>query len=99
MRRNALYRRATESDPDYALAFFDLGNVLDELQKVEEAVAAYERALKLVPRYADAHYNLALAYRARERASPRPAALADVRRTRSEWPVGKPRQGAVTQNP
>ena len=58
----ALYRRATDADPEYALAFFDLGNVLDELQRLPEAIAAYERALKLVPQYADAHYNLALAY-------------------------------------
>ena len=36
--------------------------MLDELQQLNGAVAAYERALKLVPRYADAHYNLALAY-------------------------------------
>ena len=57
-----LYRRATEADPRYALAFFDLGNVLDEMQRVAEATAAYERAVELLPHYADAHYNLALAY-------------------------------------
>ena len=27
-------RRATEADPEYALAFFDLGNVLDEQQRL-----------------------------------------------------------------
>jgi tetratricopeptide (TPR) repeat protein len=57
-----MYRRATLSDPDYALAFFDLGNVLDENLKLREAIAAYKRAVELVPQYADAHYNLALAY-------------------------------------
>ncbi|HEV2274868.1 MAG TPA: tetratricopeptide repeat protein, partial [Acidobacteriaceae bacterium] len=56
------YRRATVSDPNYALAFFDLGNVLDELQRLPEAIEAYRRAIRLVPSYADAHYNLALAY-------------------------------------
>ena len=30
--------------------------------RLAEAVEAYERALELVPQYADAHYNLALAY-------------------------------------
>ena len=55
------YRRATEADPDYALAFFDLGNVLDELKRLQDAIAAYQRAIALVPQYADAHYNLALA--------------------------------------
>jgi tetratricopeptide (TPR) repeat protein len=37
----SLYRRATIADPKYALAFFDLGNVLDELQRLPEAIAAY----------------------------------------------------------
>ena len=46
------------------LAFFDLGNVLDELQRLDESIAAYRQAVALAPRYADAHYNLALAYRA-----------------------------------
>jgi tetratricopeptide (TPR) repeat protein len=57
-----LYRRATEADPSYVLAFFDLGNVLDELQRPDESISAYSQALLLAPRYADAHYNLALAY-------------------------------------
>lgn len=61
LRAEQLYRMATESDANYALAFFDLGNVLDELKRVGEAVVAYQRALALQPRYADAHYNLALA--------------------------------------
>jgi tetratricopeptide (TPR) repeat protein len=57
-----LYRRATEVDSGYVLAFFDLGNVLDELQRPDESIAAYRQAVVLSPRYADAHYNLALAY-------------------------------------
>lgn len=56
------YRRATEADPEYALAFFDLGNVLDELHRLDDSISAYQSALKLLPQYADAHYNLALAY-------------------------------------
>jgi tetratricopeptide (TPR) repeat protein len=67
-----LYRRATVADPKYALAFFDLGNVLDELQRLPEAIAAYTTAIGLVPHYGDAHYNVALAY---ERTGERRAAL------------------------
>ena len=51
-----------ETDPGYVLAFFDLGNVLDELERPDESIAAYQRAVALAPRYADAHYNLALAF-------------------------------------
>jgi tetratricopeptide (TPR) repeat protein len=57
-----LYRRATEIDSTYVLAFFDLGNVLDELQRPDESITAYRKAIALAPGYADAHYNLALAY-------------------------------------
>jgi tetratricopeptide (TPR) repeat protein len=67
-----LYRTATEKDPGYVLAFFDLGNVLDELERPDESIAAYQRAVELAPRYADAHYNLALAF---ERKGERRAAL------------------------
>jgi tetratricopeptide (TPR) repeat protein len=56
------YRHAVASDPRYALAYFDLGNVLDETGRIAEAVAAYSTAVRLAPTYADAHYNLALAY-------------------------------------
>jgi TPR repeat protein len=61
-RAEELYRQATEADASYVLAFFDLGNVLDELQRPDESIAAYKRAIALAPGYADAHYNLALAY-------------------------------------
>ena len=61
-----------DKDPSYVLAFFDLGNVLDELERPDESIAAYQRAVELAPRYADAHYNLALAF---ERKGERRAAL------------------------
>ncbi|PYX78066.1 MAG: hypothetical protein DMG66_06225, partial [Acidobacteria bacterium] len=39
-----------------------LGNVLDETGRLADAVNAYRQAISLAPTYADAHYNLALAY-------------------------------------
>ena len=44
------------------MAYFDLGNVLDETGRVAEAIQAYNTALQLAPTYGDAHYNVALAY-------------------------------------
>jgi tetratricopeptide (TPR) repeat protein len=51
-----------EIDPRYALGYFDLGNVLDETGRLADAVVAYRTAIEIAPTYADAHYNLALAY-------------------------------------
>ena len=39
-----------------------MANVLDETGRVAEAIQTYTAALQLAPTYADAHYNLALAY-------------------------------------
>jgi tetratricopeptide (TPR) repeat protein len=80
-----LYRRATAADPNYALAFFDLGNVLDELQRLPEAIEAYCTAIRLVPHYGDAHYNVALAY---ERTGDRRAALRHWTTTSNSIPIG-----------
>ena len=73
VRAEQFYRMATESDTSYALGFFDLGNVLDELKQLPEAIEAYRQAVALQPSYADAHYNLALAL---ERNGQRRSALA-----------------------
>ena len=45
--------------PQEARAHNNLGNVLQEQGKGEEAVACYRQALHLRPDYAEAHYNLA----------------------------------------
>lgn len=57
-----LYRQATKIAPDYALAWFDLGNALDETGEFAKAITACQTAICLEPQYADAHYNLALAH-------------------------------------
>jgi Tetratricopeptide repeat. len=36
--------------------------VLDETGRMQEAINSYKTAITLAPTYADAHYNLALAY-------------------------------------
>ena len=58
----AYYRKSLAADPGYALAHFDLANVLDDTGRIEEAVKSYKAAIRLSPLYSDPHYNLALAY-------------------------------------
>ena len=59
--RAALPARGDGRSP-VCLGLLRLGNVLDETGRIAEAVAAYKTAIRLAPTYADAHYNLALAY-------------------------------------
>lgn len=51
------YRQAVEIDPSRAEAWNNLGVVLGRMSRVDEAVAAFAKAIDLS--YADAHYNLA----------------------------------------
>jgi tetratricopeptide (TPR) repeat protein len=46
--------------PDFAEAHFDLGNILRELKRLNDAFDSYNTAIRLVPDYAQAHHNLAL---------------------------------------
>ena len=76
-RRGALPPRHRGIDPTYVLAFFDLGNVLDELQRCsDESIAAYRPgrcAFAAVRRRPLS--NLALAYERQGRTSQGPAPL------------------------
>jgi 4-amino-4-deoxy-L-arabinose transferase-like glycosyltransferase len=44
------------------MAYFNLGNKYRQLERYEEAIAAYEKSLELDPNYIGSHNNLALAY-------------------------------------
>jgi len=61
--------------PNYAEAWNNLGIVRGELGDGPGSVTALERALALVPHYADAHYNLAEAL----------SAVGDFDRARQHW--------------
>lgn len=56
----SLYRKLLdEAGPD-ALVFFNLGVLLEDMERKAEAAESYQAALQLDPRMADGHYNLAL---------------------------------------
>ena len=85
------YRAALEADPRYALAYFDLGNVLNmKTGRVQEAIQTYKMAIQLAPTYADAHYNLALAYEIPGQTAQGAQALAIVRQAQHHPPVVAP---------
>ena len=52
------YRAALDLEPDNVLAAFNLGTLLEDLQRLEDAIEAY----KIADDFADAHYNLSRLY-------------------------------------
>ncbi|NQU60567.1 MAG: tetratricopeptide repeat protein [Rhodospirillales bacterium] len=55
------YRQATEADPDFAEAHYNLGVVLQLLGNAENAADAFRRAISIKPDYFQAHTNLGAA--------------------------------------
>jgi tetratricopeptide (TPR) repeat protein len=70
------YRLALRSSPDSATAAYNLGVVLEDLGKPDEAMEVYRRAIECDELLADAYYNLSRLY---ERAGDRAAALRHLR--------------------
>jgi tetratricopeptide (TPR) repeat protein len=58
----AAYRQALELDPQYAAAWNNLGNALNNQRRYEEAEAAYRQALEIDPQDAAAWINLSGTY-------------------------------------
>ncbi|MGD1904112.1 MAG: tetratricopeptide repeat protein [Geitlerinemataceae cyanobacterium] len=54
--------RATELAPDFAIAWDNLGAVLEQLGRYEEALAALDRALVLTPEDANIWYNVGVVF-------------------------------------
>ena len=54
----AAYRQAIQIKPDYAEAYYNLGNTLKKQCKLDEARAAYCKVILIKPDYADAYCNL-----------------------------------------
>ncbi len=57
-----LLAKAVAIDPRDASAHFEMGTVLDRLQRFSDAAAEFERAVELAPADAAAHYRLARDY-------------------------------------
>jgi tetratricopeptide (TPR) repeat protein len=61
-RAEATLRQAIEYEPKYADLYYNLGICLQFQKRYDEAIDAYQTALKLQPGMLVAHQNLALAY-------------------------------------
>lgn len=53
-----LYRRILKIQPENAAVYNDLGNLFQEREQLDEAIACYQKAIELNPECAGAHYNL-----------------------------------------
>jgi protein O-mannosyl-transferase len=55
------YKAALKIKPDYVVAHYNLGNVLEKKGHTDEAIAQYLEALRIKPDFAEAHNNLGTA--------------------------------------
>lgn len=58
------YQRALEFEPNYAEAYYNIGQSNYMLQNYSAAVNSYQNATRINPRFADAFYNLGICYSA-----------------------------------
>ena len=75
-----MLREAVSYDDGAAQAHYQLGMVLEQADRAEEAVAALARAAERDPEYAPPHYALARIYRRLGRADDSKGALATFER-------------------
>lgn len=74
------FRAAIEHDPKHYRALTNLGNVLLEAGRTDEAIERYERAVRLNEGFANAHHNLGVAYRRKGQVSKSVAAIRKAQR-------------------
>jgi superkiller protein 3 len=58
----AEYQQATVLDPDYAVAFNNVGEAQGELRQYTRALEAFNRAVALDPKLSRARYNIGITY-------------------------------------
>lgn len=57
------FERALSVQPSFPAALVNLGNLALEEDRVDEAVAHYERAIAIDAEYSGAHFNASIAYK------------------------------------
>ena len=59
-----VYREGLQKCGEDPLLLYNLGVLLEDMERKSDALAAYERSLSADPAFADCHYNVALLYEA-----------------------------------
>jgi len=53
-----MYREIVKVEPDNAIIYNDLGNLLQEREQFDEAINCYQKAIELNPKFPGAYFNL-----------------------------------------
>ena len=77
--RTRPFTRFVRIDPKNAIAWWDLGNSYEDLNRYDEAIDAYRQAIRIDAEYASAWNNLAVAY---NRSGNKTAALDTIKELR-----------------
>lgn len=56
------FKKAIEADPNFALAYNNLGEVYAFLEMYKEAIHEYERALEISQELSEVHFNMVISY-------------------------------------
>ena len=83
------------SKPDFLQAWFNLGNVLRDAGRNDEAIHAYEQAVRYGPDYAEAYNNLGSLFQRFGRLPEATAALRQALRSQPNYPRAKNNLGVV----
>ena len=65
----------------------NLGSVLDDAGRPDEAIAEYKEALSLQPRDAKAHYNLSIVYQKKKDMTSAVSELRQAAKLAPDWPT------------
>ena len=70
-----------------ASTHMNLGSVLDDAGKPDDAIAEYREAIHLLPKNASAHYNLSIVYQKKKDMTSAIAELRIAARLSPDWPT------------
>ena len=65
----------------------NLGSVLDDAGRTDEAIAEYKEAIRLQPKNASAHYNLSIVYQKKKDMTMAIAELRQAAKYSPDWPT------------